>query len=219
MSRVLELSLAQIVARARALAIPGERHILGLTGAPAAGKSTIAEAIVTTLAAELGPQAVVLVPMDGFHLPTPELVRLGRRDRKGAPDTFDDVGYATLMSALREQDLAGGVPVLAPFFDRVTDEPVPDAIRVQASAALVVTEGNYLLLDAGAWPRARAVLDQVWFIVPPEEVRLERLITRHETYGKSPDAARAWALGPDQANASLVEATADSADLIIRPLS
>ena len=83
-------------ARARELARAGERAILGLVGAPGGGKSTLAAALV----AELG-DAAVLVPMDGFHLAQTELVRLGTRDRMGAPDTFDAAGYVALLRRLR----------------------------------------------------------------------------------------------------------------------
>ena len=91
--------------------------------------------------AELGEQAR-LVPMDGFHLAQAELVRLGRRDRMGAPDTFDAAGYAALLTRLR-----GDEPVVyAPEFRREIEEPIAGAIAVPEPRPLVVTEGNYLLL-------------------------------------------------------------------------
>ena len=85
---VQDATLDQLVESAKALAVPGERRILGITGAPGAGKSTVAEQLVTAL----GPNTAVLVPMDGFHLANEVLIDLGRRDRKGAHDTFDDGG-------------------------------------------------------------------------------------------------------------------------------
>ena len=91
--------------------------------------------------AELGDRAV-LVPMDGFHLAQPELVRLGRRDRMGAPDTFDAAGYAALLARLRAQD---DEVVYAPEFRREIEEPIAGAIAVPPEVPLVVTEGNYLL--------------------------------------------------------------------------
>lgn len=72
------------------------RRIIGIAGAPGVGKSTVAE----LLGARLGPTAV-LVPMDGYHLPQAELVRLGRRDRMGAPDTFDVTAFVATLTALR----------------------------------------------------------------------------------------------------------------------
>ena len=137
-----------LVERARALAATGERRILGIAGPPGGGKSTVSRAVV----AELG-ELARLVPMDGFHLAQAELVRLGRRDRMGAPDTFDAAGYAALLARLR-----GDEPVVyAPEFRREIEEPIAGAIAVPRTTPLVVTEGNYLLLwdsSRRCWTRA-----------------------------------------------------------------
>ena len=85
-----QVTLDDLVAAAARLIDPARRRILGITGAPGAGKSTVAEALVTALAPD-----AVLVGMDGFHLRDDELRRLGRHERKGAPDTFDAAGYTT----------------------------------------------------------------------------------------------------------------------------
>jgi pantothenate kinase len=198
---------AELVDRARRLAVPGERHLLGLTGAPGAGKSRLA----AELAGALGDAAVV-VPMDGFHLANSELVRLGRRDRKGAEDTFDAAGYVALLRRLRA---AGEAVTYAPEFRREAEEPVAGAIPVPAGVPLVITEGNYLLVDRGPWAAVRGLLDQVWFLAPDEQVRLDRLIARHIAFGKPPELARAWSLGTDERNAALIRATRDRADLVV----
>lgn len=195
--------------------------VLGVVGAPGAGKSTLAEQLVAALSPELagpagptGPtgEGAALVGMDGFHLAQATLERWGRADRKGAPDTFDAGGYVALLRRLRARDED---VVHAPLFRRDLEEPVGSAVPVRAAVPLVVTEGNYLLLD-GPWARARELLDEVWFLAPPEELRVERLVARHEAFGKAPDAARAWSHGPDQANADVVAATAHRADLVVR---
>jgi pantothenate kinase len=201
-------TLPQLINRAWRLVTPGERRILGITGPPGAGKSTIAAAV----AGALGEDAV-LVPMDGFHLAGAELRRLGRHDRKGAEDTFDAAGYAALLRRLR--DLADEA-VYAPEFRREIEEPVAGAICVPRSVPLVVTEGNYLLLDWGDWAPVRALLDEVWFVDCDDDERLGRLIRRHEQFGKAATAAREWALGSDQHNANLVAATRARADLAVR---
>ena len=214
-----DLSFDELVDRARGLAIPGRRHILGLTGAPGAGKSTVAGQLVDAL----GPALAELVPMDGFHLADEVLRALGRRDRKGAHDTFDAGGYAGLMSRIRDQrrpnaDDVGdddGI-VYAPRFLREIEEPFGSSIPIHPETPLIITEGNYLLLDRGAWPRARAAIDQVWFLAPPESVRQDRLIRRHEAYGKTRAEAELWALGSDQRNAEAIAATASRADAILR---
>ncbi|MEV4385735.1 nucleoside/nucleotide kinase family protein [Micromonospora sp. NPDC049580] len=202
------LAVEELVARARSLADAGPRQLLGITGAPGAGKSTLAERIV----AEVGPSAR-LVPMDGFHLAQSQLVRLGRADRKGAIDTFDANGYVSLLRRLRRLEPTS---VYAPEFRREIEEPVAGAIEVPPSVRLVVTEGNYLLVPDFPWQEVRTLLHEVWFLDLDVELRQRRLTARHEAYGRSPEQARAWALGSDEANAARVTPTADRADLVIR---
>jgi pantothenate kinase len=206
--RTVDQSLDQLVERARGLAAPGTRTILGITGAPGAGKSTVAEALL----AGLGDLAV-LVPMDGFHLANEVLLALGRRDRKGAPDTFDAAGYVALLERLRDQR---DEVVYAPRFLRQIEEPIANSIAVYRSTPVLITEGNYLLVDDGDFARVRPLIDEAWFLVPDEDVRQERLIARHMSYGKDLDAAREWALGTDEVNARLVAATASQADHVFR---
>lgn len=184
------------------------RRIIGIAGSPGAGKSTIAEALVARL------DSAVVLPMDGYHLPQARLVELGRRDRMGAPDTFDVDGFLATLSALRAVDNSGN-PVLAPGFDRGIEEPVPDAIRILQELSTVVVEGNYLLLESGGWGRVAPMLDATVFVQVDRGIRLDRLIERHERFGKSPADARAWALGPDERNAQLIEATATRADRVV----
>lgn len=200
------MSWDELLAAARALAA-GPRRILGITGAPGAGKSVLARELVEALDGQ-----AVLVGMDGFHLPNAELVRLGRLDRKGAPDTFDADGYVALLRRLR----SGTDTVLAPRFDRFAEEPVADAVTVGPEVALVVTEGNYLLLDSGLWAGVAALLDECWYVTVDERVRLERLVARHLAYGRTPAQARERAYGSDLANARLIEATRARATRVVR---
>lgn len=197
-------SMEGLVARARELMVRG-RTVLGITGAPGAGKSTIA----AHLAAELGDEAV-LVPMDGFHLANSELERLGRRDRKGAPDTFDADGYLALLARLREPT---DRPVYAPSFDRALEEAIAGAIPVDPSVPLVITEGNYLLLPDEPWSGVRSLLAEVWYVDLDDASRLDRLIRRHVEFGKSPQEAEEWVLRSDEANAQLIAETRSRADL------
>lgn len=184
------------------------RRLIGVVGAPGVGKSTYAEA-------EAARTGGTVLPMDGFHLPQAELVRLGRRERMGAPDTFDVDGFVAVLAALRADD----GEVLAPGFDREVEEAVPGAVRIPASVRTVIVEGNYLLLDDGGalgdWGRVRPLLDEVCFLELPDPVRLERLIARHIRFGKSPEDARAWALGPDEVNARLIASTRPRATSVI----
>ncbi|AXO36600.1 nucleoside/nucleotide kinase family protein [Micromonospora sp. B006] len=202
------LPFDEMVARARTLAGAGPRQLLGIAGAPGAGKSTLAQRVV----AALGPVAR-LVPMDGFHLAGTALERLGRSGRKGAPDTFDVNGFASMLRRLRRLEPTS---VWAPEFRRDLEEPVAGAIEVPPEVRLVVTEGNYLLLRDDPWEEVRTLLHEVWFLDLDAEVRVRRLTARHEAYGKSSEQARAWALGSDEENARLVAGTAVHADLVVR---
>jgi pantothenate kinase len=196
--------LDALLARARQLIAGGRRTVLGIAGPPGGGKSTLAEMVVAALG-----DVAALVPMDGFHLAQPELVRLGRRDRMGAPDTFDAAGYAALLARLRSQD---DEVVYAPAFRREIEEPIAGAIAVPPDVPLVVTEGNYLLL----WDAVRPLLDEAWYVEMDEDTRLQWLIQRHIDFGKAPDEARAWVMRSDQANAAVVAATRDRADVVVR---
>ncbi|WP_373296318.1 MULTISPECIES: nucleoside/nucleotide kinase family protein [Streptomyces] len=205
-------TLDGLLERAAALARPGRRALLGIAGSPGAGKTTLAERLVRALNGDGEPWAAH-VPMDGFHLADVELRRLGRLRRKGAPDTFDAAGYAALLRRLREDE---DDVVYAPGFERVLEQPVAGAIPVPRAARLIVTEGNYLLLDDGDWARVRPRLDEVWFCEVDEEERVRRLVARHEEFGKERAEAVAWARGTDQRNADLVAATRHRADVVVR---
>ncbi|PZR52742.1 nucleoside/nucleotide kinase family protein [Xylanimonas oleitrophica] len=207
---VQRLTTTDLVARATALAARGTRTILGIAGPPGAGKSTLAEALV----AALGPDRAVVVGMDGFHLAQAVLDDLRRADRKGAIDTFDDGGYAALVERIAVQR-PGDDPVYAPVFRREIEEPVAAGVAVPGSVPLVITEGNYLLAPTGAWPRARTRMTEVWYLAPADALRLERLTARHTAFGRTPEQAHAWAHGTDQANAELVAATREAADLVV----
>ena len=188
------------------------RAVLGIAGAPGAGKSTLAEALVEGVARAKGADWVAHVPMDGFHLADVQLDRLGSRDRKGGPDTFDAEGYAALLRRLVDDPESW---VYAPGFERTLEQPLAAAMVVPPAARLVVTEGNYLLLPEPRWQRARAALAEVWFVTGDDDLRRSRLVERHGVFGKEPDAAVAWVEQTDEANAALVAAVADRADRLV----
>ncbi len=195
--------------RARELIQRSGRALLGLVGPPGAGKSTLAAA----LQAEFATIAQV-VPMDGFHLANVELERLGRRDRKGAPDTFDSAGYVALLRRLLAQP--DDEIVYAPEFRREIEEPIANAIPIHPRTQLVITEGNYLLLDEGPWAQVKELLDEIWYVDVDDEVRLHRLTRRHEQFGRSAEEAAAWVAGTDEPNARLIEASRARASFVFR---
>ena len=202
------ITTPEAIERAHALASRGHRVLLGIAGPPGGGKSTLARAV----AGALGDRAR-LVGMDGFHLAQAELVRLGRADRKGALDTFDGAGYVALLRRLRAADED---VVYAPEFRREIEEPINAAIAVPRDVPLVVTEGNYLLVDDGPWAGVRELLDEAWYVVQDEDTRLRLLIARHIRFGKDPELARDWVLRSDERNAALVATTRARADALVR---
>ncbi len=204
---VADPDLEPLVRRAATLARRPGRAILGITGPPGVGKSTLAERLVTELAGD-----AAYLPMDGFHLAHRVLTDLGRVDRKGAPDTFDAAGYVALLRRLR--DPREGC-VYAPRFVRDIEDSIAGAIPVGPSVPLVITEGNYLLLPDGPWAGVRPLLDEAWYLDLPEPARLQRLIDRHMAFGRDAAQARARATGSDLRNAAVIEASRHRADLVV----
>jgi len=198
----------EILQRARALLASGQRKILGIAASPGAGKSTLAENLLKAL----GVQAQV-VPMDGYHLANSELQRLGRAGRKGAPDTFDAAGYVNLLRRIQAQQ--PGETVYAPEYRREFEEGIAGAIAIEADTPLIITEGNYLLLDEGAWGQVRSVLDETWFLDIDCGVRQQRLLERHMRFGRSRDAALEWIAVTDEPNALRIESSKHRANWVI----
>lgn len=207
--------IAELAERADRLVVPGRRSILGITGPPGAGKSTLAAGLLDHLRAgsvEHRLDRVAGVPMDGFHLADVELDRLGLRDRKGAPETFDVSGYVNALRRVRRET---DTIVYVPGFDRSLEQPIAGAIPVHPSTELVITEGNYLLHEDGEWRSVHDELDEVWYVDADDAVRRDRLVARHIRFGKTPKRARTWVRESDEANAVLVLSTRSRADLVV----
>jgi pantothenate kinase len=187
----------------------GRRKLLGLVGPPGAGKSTLASALQRALGS-----LSQVIPMDGYHLANGELRRLGRASRKGAPDTFDSAGYANLLQRLRQQ--RDGEIVYAPEFRRDIEEPIAGAIPVLSKTRLIITEGNYLLVDDDRWRDVAGLLDEVWYVDVDEHQRRDRLVQRHERFGRSHQAALDWVTFTDEPNARLVSATKSRANVVFK---
>lgn len=205
-------AVAELVDRVeQAASAAGGRYLLGIAGSPGGGKTTLAAAIVAELNERRGGGAAAL-PMDGFHLANASLDRLGRRERKGALDTFDGWGFLALLDRVRRET---DHTVYAPSFRREVDEGVAGEIAIEPSARIVVVEGNYLLVGDEPWAGVRGALDEVWFCDTPADERETRLVERHVRGGRSPQAALAWAREVDGVNAVLIEATRERADLVV----
>ena len=191
---------------------PG-RFLLGITGPPGAGKSTLAHALTASVLEQRGRTVALVAPLDGFHLSNETLDSLGLLPLKGAPQTFDATAFVAYLRRLRADP---GATVLWPDFDRGAERTVPDAIPIAASTRLVITEGNYLLLEDPPWHEVRELLDQVWYLDVPADILRRRLIDRAMAYGRSEGDAVRHVDGSDLRNAELVARAKHRADLIIR---
>ena len=183
---------------------PNPRSIIGIVGKPGAGKSTIVSEIEKRFDSSL----VSVIPMDGYHLSNEELISINRRDRKGAPDTFDTQSFISLITKVKNN------PELEhrfPIFHREIEASKADEGFVQSGIKVIVIEGNYLFSEEHNWQGVFPLLDHTWFIEIADEVRIERLIARHIRYGKTPEEAESWSKGSDEANARFIELTAHRA--------
>jgi pantothenate kinase len=204
---MLDPALAHVLA---GMPTGAARLMVGLCGPPAAGKSTLANALARALTVYHGLSSVA-VPMDGFHLSNAELARLGLANRKGAPQTFDAPGFVHLLRRLRAADEL----VYAPAYSRALHESIGGVIPVPPDVAVVVVEGNYLLLDEGPWRPVRELLDLVLYLDAPDLTRQESLLHRQMARGLSASAARDWVERSDEANAAVIAGTRDRADAVL----
>ncbi len=186
----------------------GERCLLGITGAPGAGKSTVAE----QLAAGLEPDPPV-VGMDGYHLAHAHLAELGLVARKGAHYTFDAWGFVSLVRRIAEQ--GPDEVIYAPRFDRSIEDSIAASIPITFDDRVIIIEGNYLLVDLAPWNELRGLMTRCIYLDLDEEVRLQRLIDRHVEFGKTPDHARRHVAESDQVNARLIEDFRHRADFFV----
>lgn len=196
--------------RAELLRRPDRRAVLGIAGAPAAGKSTLAELLLAELQRR-HPDEVVLVGMDAFHLGQSVLERHGLAPVKGAPQTFDALGYAAVLRRIRETDET----VFAPEFRREIEDSIAQTVEVTPRTRLVLTEGNYLLLPTEPWTEVRPLLDEAWFVHLEDDERRRRMINRHRRFGRSLEMATARTMGSDESNAVLVNSAQNKPDLLI----
>ncbi|WP_316016063.1 nucleoside/nucleotide kinase family protein [Roseobacter sp. HKCCA0434] len=181
------------------------RAMVAIAGAPASGKSTLAEAVV----ASLGDRAA-LVPMDGFHLDDAVLEDRGHRDRKGAPWTYDTGGFLSVLERLKRRE-----EVAVPVFDRGLELARAGARVISPEVEVVVVEGNYLLLDEDPWRGMRPIYDLTVLLDMPVEVLEARLRARWDQYGKAD--AEGWIAANDLPNARIVADRSGGADITLPP--
>ena len=195
------------------------RFILGIAGPPAAGKSTLAVALRDALnagGARDGEDCEVatIAALDGFHFDDAVLNARGHRPRKGAPFTFDAAGYAAMLERLATPSPEA---VAVPVFDRDLELSRAAGAVVEPHHRIVITEGNYLLLDDDRWRPVRNRLDfSVFLDVPGDELH-RRLMERWLGHGYGPSEAKEKTEANDLVNARLVASTSAEPDLRLRP--
>lgn len=188
------------------------RFVLGIAGPPAAGKSTLSVDLRDAVNERAERRIAEVAPMDGFHMTNAQLEASGLLMRKGEPDTFDAVEYGQRLQRVRSE---AGVDVPWPAYDRRLHDPVPDGLVFTSDVRIVITEGNYLFLDSGAWAEVRASLDDAWFLDADLDLVERRLMERHCRGGKTDAAARRKTTVSDMPNAQLVVESKHNARVVI----
>ncbi len=197
MPAVLDLDGLTAVLRERGAAA---RSLTAIAGAPASGKSTLAEQLADRLNRDEAGSAAVL-PMDGYHFDDRVLVPRGWRPRKGAPHTFDVAGFAHMLARLRANS---ETEIAVPVFDRDLEIARAGARMIPASVRHLIVEGNYLLLAAAPWSSLHDLFDTTVMVDVEEAVLRARVIERWQGYKLSPEEI-AWKLdGNDLPNGRLV---------------
>lgn len=155
--------------------------------------------------------SAAVVPMDGFHYDDAVLAAMGLASRKGAPETFDFDGYATLLARLKAADRDVAIPV----FDRTMELSRAAATIVSRDVKFILTEGNYLLLDEEPWSRLGSLFDYTIYLDVPREELERRLIQRWLDHGRTPEAGRGWVESNDLPNVDRVLTKRRKADLVV----
>jgi pantothenate kinase len=191
----------------------GVRTIVAIAGPPASGKSTLAETVVQSLNAQQSSAVplAALVPMDGYHLDNHILEARGLLARKGAPETFDAIGFCNAIKGLKSSQHAS----FHPKFDRQMDLAIANAIAVHPETPIVVVEGNYLLMDSEPWRILADVYTVTVFVSPTLEELEKRLQQRWIEHGFNPQTALQRAKTNDLPNAKRVICDSRKADLTL----
>lgn len=181
-----------------------QRFIIALAGPPGAGKSTLSWRLTAAL------EDAAILQADGFHCDDTLLERLGKRHRKGAPDTFDVDGLDIMIQRLRRRER-----VLAPIFDRRLEIARAAAMEIEPEDKFIIVEGNYLALDVAPWNRLRRHFDAIVFIDVPRAELERRLVRRWSELGFAPDEVERHVAGNDMLNADTVLEHSSGFDYLI----
>jgi pantothenate kinase len=160
------------------------RVIIGLTGFPASGKTTLARLIERQINAATGTNSCAAISMDGFHRSNASLEQAGLTEKKGAPETYDSVGFGRLLAKLKHPE---GCTLFAPSYDRPTHAVVENSVVIPPSVDLIVVEGIYVGYRPGDWSAASAEISNLYFFDQDIHLCLQRVINRNRAVGRSPE--------------------------------
>jgi pantothenate kinase len=191
------------------------RQFIGIAGAPGSGKSTTVERLYDALTTQQ-PDAVAILPMDGFHYDDAVLHDMGRRPWKGAPDTFDVGGFVSVLKRLRDPN---ETRVAVPVFDRDLEISRGSARIIPDDVKLILVEGNYILLNRAPWNALEKSFDLTVMIDVPEDELRRRLRARWVHFGLSEDDIAHKLDGNDLPNGRAVIHESRAADLVYQQLS
>lgn len=204
---IVSPSVDQLVVRSRALVATGERRLLGITGGPGSGKSTLGAALVEAMGRD-----AVLVGADGFHLSNQELRRLGRSDRKGAPTPSTSMAMS---HCSRSCGTRSNRWCTRRCSTGALKNPSPPRRRCLPTRPWLSPKAIISFSGSMAGSNVRRYLDAAGFVDIARDLRRQRLIPRRRSFGHSATAAAEWVQTVDKRNAALVEEAAPAATLLV----
>ena len=151
------------------------RYFIALSGPPASGKSTISEKLVKDLALK-GHNSSIL-QMDGFHYDDQILKQKSLLLKKGAPETFDVMGFLNFLFRLQNEN-----EVAIPIFDRSLELSRSSAVIISKETRVVIVEGNYILLRTHPWRELHKFFNSTIMINTKNEILEKRLIERWRSF-------------------------------------
>lgn len=151
------------------------RYFIALSGPPASGKSTISEKLVKDLT--LKGHNSSIIQMDGFHYDDQILKQKSLLLKKGAPETFDVMGFLNFLFRLQNEN-----EVAIPIFDRSLELSRSSAVIISKETRVVIVEGNYILLKTHPWRELHKFFNSTIMINTKHEILEKRLIERWRSF-------------------------------------
>jgi pantothenate kinase len=218
------------ISNSKAFSSKDTRYIIGVAGIPGGGKSTLAKEVCHLINSKSGSEIAVNVPMDGFHYYKRELDQMPdpaeAYARRGAHWTFDATAF---LNCLRRVKFEAKKTLSAPSFDHGVGDPKPDAITILPQHKVVISEGNYLLLDAPPWNQLwrneekgrrgePTIFDETWYVDCDLNVAMQRVFERQTGNGVTAEVSRGRIAGNDRPNGELIEETKSRAVVVVPTL-